>query len=143
MPLLSRWMIRLAFFDLWVGFTIAALLLSRKGLPERISGEFWQWMPAHYDLLLVGWMVQLSLGVAYWILPRIARHERGRPRMAGGGAIALNVGVMIFAGAVMISPWVDWSDGLLSLQVIGLALQLLGMLSFAGHLLPRIRSIAS
>ena len=34
MPKLSRIMIRLAFLHCWVGFGLATLLISRKGLPE-------------------------------------------------------------------------------------------------------------
>jgi hypothetical protein len=138
MPLLSRYMIRAAFFNLWVGFTLAMLLLVRKAIPNLLPGSIWQWIPAHVDLLLVGWMVQLTLGVAYWILPRLPHTstERGRFALAITAAISINLGVWLHTGAVLISPW---HGGTLPVQTVGLILQTIATLAFAAHAWPRIR----
>ena len=137
MPRLSRWMIRLALLHLWIGFSLAALLLTRKDIPERVPPEMWRWLPAHINLLLVGWMVEFSMGVIYWIFPRLpfTRTERGRPIFAWVAAILLNGGIWLHVGAILISPW--WEN--LPLQTSGLILQALGIAAFGLHVLPRIR----
>lgn len=143
MPKLSRIMIRLAFLHCWVGFGLATLLISRKGLPEQFDSALWQsyiwqWLPAHVDMLLLGWMVQLSMAVAYWILPRLAGtgSERGRFGFAVTAATLLNIGIVIFAGAVLLAAWYpDW----LWVQSVGLTLQLLAIMAYGVHAWPRIR----
>ncbi len=143
MPKLSRIMIRLAFLHCWVGFGLATLLISRKGLPEQFDSTLWQsyiwqWLPAHVDMLLLGWMVQLSMAVAYWILPRLpgTGSERGRFGFAVTAATLLNIGILIFAGAVMLAAWQpDW----LWVQSIGLTLQLVAIMAYGVHAWPRIR----
>lgn len=138
MPKLSRWMIRGSFFNLWLGFGMAALILSRKGLPESFPAYTWQWIPVHVNLLLVGWMVQFALGVAYWILPRLfdRRTDRGRVPFAVAAAVFINLGVWLHVTGGLIAPW---DDHLMFLRPVGLALQCLGALSFAYHVYPRIR----
>lgn len=147
MPALSRMMIRLAFVHCWIGFGLAALLISRKGLPELFDSTLWQayswqWLPAHVDMLLLGWMVQLSLGTAYWILPRLPGtvSERGRFGFAISAAILLNSGVIIFAGAVILAAW---QPEVLWVQTVGLTLQLAALVAFAIHAWPRIRPAIS
>lgn len=51
-----------------LGFTLGLLLLVNKGVP--IHPALWRLLPAHAEFLLLGWTLQLALGVAYWILPR-------------------------------------------------------------------------
>ena len=62
MPRLSVWMIRTALVHLLVGFTLGALLLANKGVP--IHPMVWRLLPIHIELLLLGWTLQLALGVA-------------------------------------------------------------------------------
>lgn len=135
MPPLSRNMIRLAFFNCWLGMTIASFILGTKGQPDFWAGRAWQWLPAHINLLLVGWMLQLSLGVAYWILPRLpwSLTVRGRENFAITAAFALNGGVWSLSGGYMIFPHSPW------LPLIGITLQFLGVCAFIIHALPRIR----
>ncbi len=74
MPRLSQWFIRTALIYLLMGFTIGALLLAHKGFP--LHPALWSWLPAHIEFLLVGWVVQLTMGVAYWLLPRYRKGSR-------------------------------------------------------------------
>ena len=55
------------------------LLLWNKGVP--ISPYIWTLLPSHIEFLLIGWTVQLALGVAFWILPRW-QTQRGDVRPA-------------------------------------------------------------
>lgn len=138
MPLLSRIMIRTAFINLWAGFGFSVLILGHKGLPNTFPAYAWQWIPAHVNLLLVGWMVQFAVGVAYWIFPRLFDQltERGRRGVAALSAIVLNLGVWLHVFAGLIAPW---EDGLMPLRPVGILLQILATALFAYHAYPRIR----
>jgi heme/copper-type cytochrome/quinol oxidase subunit 1 len=95
MPRLSQWFIRLALLHLVLGFTFGALMLANKGLP--LHPALWRLLPLHIELLLVGWTMQLALGVAFWILPRFLTDQ---PRGSEAGAwlafILLNGGLWLF-----------------------------------------------
>ena len=76
----------------WLGFGMGAVILAvpASHLPAKVL----RLGPAHVELLLVGWMVQLALGVAFWILPRDRFGSRGNERVASAAALLLNVGVL-------------------------------------------------
>ena len=99
MPRLSQWIIRVAFIYLLLGFTIGALLLANKGV--LFYPPIWNWLPVHIEFLLMGWIIQLTLGVAFWILPR---HSRGRPNeiFAQIAFLLLNVGIWLVVSAVLL-----------------------------------------
>ena len=67
MPRLSRIAIRLALASLLLGAGIGAWQLSA---PAFGAPRAWSLLPVHVELMLFGWLVQLAMGVAYWILPR-------------------------------------------------------------------------
>ena len=75
MPPLTRFFVKTALIHLALGFTFGALMLANKGVP--FYPVLWRLLPAHMELLLVGWTVQLALCVAYWILPRYWQRGRG------------------------------------------------------------------
>lgn len=130
MPRLSQWYIRLALVDLLLGFTFGALMLANKGLP--IHPALWRLLPGHIELLLIGWTLQLGLGVAFWILPRF---WEGPPRGNEFGAWAafflLNAGVWLVAlGAILGLPsWVT---------LLGRAAEVGAAIAFGLHIWPRI-----
>lgn len=98
MPRLSQWLIRTALIYLLLGFTVGALLLTHKGIP--LHPALWGWLPTHIEFLLMGWTVQLTMGVAFWILPRYWKKPR-RPRalLAHVAFILLNLGIwLVVAG---------------------------------------------
>ena len=93
MPLVSVWFVRAALLYLGAGFTLGALLLVNKG--SGFAPGLWRWLPVHFELLLIGWFVQLVMGVAYWIFPRfgMTRAARGRESLAWLALALLNGGV--------------------------------------------------
>jgi hypothetical protein len=94
MPRLSVWFIRLAFLHLAVGLTIGGLILADKGFP--FLPWLWNLLPAHMEILLLGWMAQLALGVAFWILPRFGTGlPRGDERPIWISLLLLNVGILL------------------------------------------------
>jgi len=98
MPRLSQWLIKVAFLYLLLGFTVGALLLAHKGI--FLNPFLWRWLPAHMEFLLMGWVVQLTMGVAFWILPRYWKPPR-RPRevYVQLAFVLLNLGIwLVVAG---------------------------------------------
>lgn len=130
MPRLSVWMVRAALVHLGVGFTVGGLVLWHKGLP--LHPTLWRLLPLHIEMLLFGWMVQLAIGVAFWILPRFRGTERGNVALAWVAFAALNLGVL----AVGVSAWVA-DDA--RLAFVGRALELLAAGAFAAHAWPRVK----
>ncbi len=93
MPRLSVWLIRTALIYLAAGFTFGALLLFHKGVP--LTPSMWRLLPAHIEFVLIGWTMQLAMGVAFWILPRFARGTaRGDERWVWAAYMLLNAGVL-------------------------------------------------
>jgi hypothetical protein len=79
-PRLSCWFIRASLLYLAVGFTLGALLLVHKGIP--LHPALWRMLPPHLECLLLGWTLQLALGVAFWILPRFPQGPDGNEALA-------------------------------------------------------------
>jgi hypothetical protein len=92
MPRLSIYLIRTALLHLLLGFTLGALLLANKGI--LIHPLIWRLLPIHIEILLLGWTVQLALGVAFWILPRF-QNARPRAALAWVAYLLLNLGVAL------------------------------------------------
>jgi hypothetical protein len=131
MPKLSVWFVRTALGYLAIGFTLGAVLLAHRGMPIGIPLA--QLLPAHIEFLLIGWMVQLALGVAFWILPRFRTGpERGREGPAWLSYALLNLGVITAAAGPMM--------GLSSVvPLVGHVAQGLAASAFALHAWPRIK----
>lgn len=130
MPPLSIWFVRTALAHLALGFTFGALMLANKGVP--FAPGLWQLRFAHIELLTLGWVLQLGLGVAYWILPRF---WEGPPRGNTTGAYLafglLNGGLWLVALSTIF--------GLPSpLLVGGRLLEAGAVVAFAWHVWPRI-----
>ena len=133
MPTLSRYFIRSALIYLGIGFTLGGLILAAKG--GFVDGQVWRWLPMHMVLLIDGWLIQLTLGVAYWILPRIHLHERGRSSWAWSGFVVLQSGL-----ALTLTTTLNlWIPAVQLLFAPALMLQALGVFLFAVHAWPRIR----
>ncbi len=134
MPLLSRYYVRSALGCLAIGFTIGGLILAAKA--GSADPRFWAWLPPHIALLLYGWLVQLSLGVAYWILPRIYVADRGRPGWAWASFIVSQTGIGLNLLSLL-RLWIPETGNLFGLAIIW---QAVGVVLFAVHAWPRIRA---
>ena len=132
MPRLSAWSLRASLLYLLAGFTFGALLLANKGQP--FWPQVWWLLPAHIEFLLVGWTVQLALGVAFWILPRFQGGSRGNEALARSAILLLNLGVLLVAGQTLAT------QGLAPLFLLaGRLCQGLAGILFALHALGRIK----
>jgi uncharacterized membrane-anchored protein len=86
-------------------------------------------------LLLNGWLIQLSLGVAYWILPRVYLRERGRRAWAWAGFAVFQMGLAL----TLITAASLWMPEASRFFAPSLILQMIGVALFAVHAWPRIK----
>lgn len=93
MPLVSRWMIRNSFVYLFLGIGMGALMLIHKAYP--LHPALWQLLPLHIEITIFGWIIQFTLGTAYWMLPRFLESpQRGKKLPAAVMIIFLNLGIL-------------------------------------------------
>lgn len=135
MPRLSIWAIRAALVYLGVGFTLGGLMLFNKGVTLDPSlGRLWS---IHIELALIGWMMQLVMGVAFWILPRLQRTERyGSTTLAWIAFGLLNGGILAVAAG-------KWFDHLAALSLLGRSAELAAIIAFAITIWPRIKAFGN
>lgn len=94
MPTPSRWMIRCSLFYLLMGFAIGALMLTAKAYPAY--SRFWMLLSVHIEVLIFGFIIQFTMGTAYWILPRFLKGPpRGQARWAKRMVIVFNSGIIL------------------------------------------------
>jgi hypothetical protein len=135
MPLFSCWCIRASLLHLASGFTLGALLLIHKGVPWYPGA--WQLLPPHIEFLLLGWTLQLAMGVAFWILPRhLHGSGRGNEALAWVAFALINVGVLM-AGL----GWMLAAPSLI--PFLGRLAEAAAALAFALHAWPRLKSLTA
>jgi len=96
-PPIARTYIKTAFAYFVSAFVLGALMMLDRWL------GFSRWLRVVYlsqlHLLVVGWITQLAIGVAYWMFPRFLKEQDRRPR--GSDALAwavyacLNIGLLL------------------------------------------------
>jgi hypothetical protein len=120
MPLISRWMIRLALFYLVVGITLGAVLLINKAID--LHPLLWAALPLHIESLFWGFIMQFTMGTAYWILPRYLQGPgRGNKLWSGAMVIFLNGGILsTLAGSTpyFSGKWIAFGGGLKLIAVV-------------------------
>jgi hypothetical protein len=130
-PRLACWFVRASLVHLVAAFTAGALLLAEKGLARQVA--VWRLFPAHLELALVGWSVQLAMGVAFWMLPRFAGGvSRGDERPAWAAFWLLNGGVAL-AG---LAPVFGTEPGL---ALAGRTAEAAAVVAFVIHAWSRVR----
>lgn len=157
MPRLSVLMIRASLGYAAAGFLIGSIMLADRGYP--LGSWVYLLRPAHIEFLLLGWMAQFALGVAFWILPRFrSGAERGRTSLAWAAFALLNAGILAVAigGAAGISantgPGVTAIGGTVGISVfrsgegvaviagvVGRCAEALAAAAFGVHAWPRVK----
>lgn len=121
MPRPSVWFIKASLVYLAFGFTFGGLMLANKGM--LISPFLFTLLPAHMEFLLIGWLVQLAMGVVFWIVPRFTGVKpRGNVHLIIAAFWLLNLG----AGLVSLQSYfqVDW------LRLVGRSMELTAVIGF-------------
>lgn len=96
MPLISNLMIRLSLIYLILGVFIGTLMLINKAW--LISPLLWFVLPIHIEFLIFGWIIQFTMGMGYWILPRFLESKaRGNETLAWLMVLLLNGGILLVA----------------------------------------------
>jgi hypothetical protein len=95
----------------------------------------WRLFPLHQEALLVGWLLNLAMGTAYWILPRV-QHSRGPEAPVWAALALLNGGVAAVAVATVVP------ESASALVLAGRSGELTAALLFAGSSWRRIFGLA-
>lgn len=131
---MSSWAIRLALLQLLAAFAAGGWLLAARGMPS-LPRPGWL-LAVHLELALLGWTLQLTMGVAYYILPKFkSGPPRGPVAPAAAAVIVFNLGVLlVLAHAV---------TGLPGLGLAGRGGELAAVGLFAANALPRIKAFGT
>jgi len=132
MPRLSCWFVKASFVYLLAGFTLGGLILFNKGVP--LYPALWRVLPSHIEFLLLGWVVQLAMGVAFWILPRFGG-SRGNVKAAWVAFFLLNAGLLLTGvGSALGAP--------MGLFFLGRLLEAGAVVAFGVHAWPRVKPLS-
>ncbi|HEU5358864.1 MAG TPA: hypothetical protein VFU45_07085 [Gemmatimonadales bacterium] len=102
MPPLSRWFVRTALLELTLGFLLGAAMLATKG--SHLWGATARLLPLHIELMLPGWLANLAIGVAYWMLPKHAvGAERGAALPVALAWLLLNGGILLVGSGAAVA----------------------------------------
>ena len=128
MPRLSIWFIRTALVYFAAGITLGGLLLVSKGT-QRFP-TLWLLLPAHFEIMLIGWTVQLIMGVAFWMFPRHTYvPKRGNERLIWLSYGLLNAGLLLLV----------FFSGNAALALAGQIAITLAVVLFAGSIFRRVK----
>jgi hypothetical protein len=131
MPRLSVYFVRASLIYLLIGFSIGGLMLANKGV--MLAPVIWSLLPLHIEFAFVGWMIQLAMGVAFWILPRFrSGGPRGDERWSWLALLLLNAGICLVS--------VDTFLGTQGFTLVGRAMEILGLFTFVVGNWRRIKS---
>lgn len=137
-PTLSRWCVRVALAYLVGGMGMGSWMLILEA--DRGFGPGHPWTSLHAHILLIGFLLMLVIGVAFWMFPRIHGQRPGRE--IGWLAFALiNAGLLLRVPA---QPLAD--DGTVVWRVLlGVAavLPALGAVAFMVAIWPRVQAAMS
>lgn len=137
MPLITRLFVKTGLLYLAAAFVVGCLLALRPllPLPAFVAGL----TPVYFHLFMVGWVMQLIVGVAYWMFPKWSRLlPRGHDGLALATYALLNIGLLlrvIAEPAQSVSDWQGWGW----LIVLAALLQWLGGLAFIANTWPRVK----
>lgn len=133
----QRWMIRAALIYLVIGVSLGFVMYLAPLFPDA---GLYRFRSVHIHLLLVGFMLQIVMGVALWMFPRMAVDPHYTPPRRGMTLfVLLNCGVFLrSAGELygMVPVNTAYFVGL-----AGAGLQLIAILFFLSLILSRVRGV--
>ncbi len=122
MTIHSRWMIRLSLVYFLIGALAGAAMLIHKAY--TIHPSVWLLLPIHIEVVIFGWIIQFTMGTAYWILPRYLKgSKRGSTVLAWMMIGLLNTGILL----ILATNLLEFS---FNVSLIGRGLELIAVLFF-------------
>lgn len=96
MPLLSRTFIKAGLIYFVVGLAAGVLLVAQPIL--KLPSVLGLIYPVYIHLLMVGWVMQLIMGVVYWMFPKYSKAQPRRSEKLGWVVFGLlNAGLVLRA----------------------------------------------
>lgn len=96
MPLLSRTFIKAGLIYFIAGLTAGLLTVGQPVL--NLPASFGVLYPVYIHLLMVGWVMQLIIGVVYWMFPKFSKDRPRRSDRLGWAVFGLlNAGLILRA----------------------------------------------
>ena len=133
MPTPTRWLVKAGLL-----YLVAALLLGvamQLPLAQRVPLLAVLW-PTYLHLLVVGWLLQLIFGVAFWLFPRwSAKRPRGSARLGWLSFALLNAGLLL---RLVGEPLHALGGGGGNLLAVSAAAQLVAVWGFVLNTWPRV-----
>ena len=152
MPTTSRVLIKASLVHLGLGATLGALLLVNRWVP--LGAQILLLKTSHVQTLLAGWLTQLIMGVAWWLLPPLprragpnARHkvrqgqvQRGSDFFFWAAFACLNAGILLRA---VLDPLYGWTQvaAYQALSELSGLLLLAAVVFFVSNVWGRIREL--
>jgi hypothetical protein len=152
MPTTSRAFVKASVIYLCLGAMLGALMLVNRWIPldPRLSAL----RASHISMLVVGWLTQLIVGVAWWLFPplRIGLHPgMPRPRRRGQAQrgseplfwvtfACLNSGVLLASVGEPLAVWTGM-DGFRSVAGVSELLWMAAAVSFVVNMWNRVRAL--
>jgi hypothetical protein len=133
---LHRTFIRLALISLLLGVGTGALVQVRRAL--ELAPWPYAIVSIHVHLLTVGFLLNMVMGVAHWMFPRLPGATAvgaARDPLAWANLVSLNLGLLL---RVVSEPWIGagWAH---ASQLASAALQVVGVLFFLLAIWRRVR----
>lgn len=134
MPLAARLFVRASLIWLVLGFTLGAALLAAKASPSAP----WQAkaISVHHAWVLLGFLLQLTLGTAYWIMPRFGT-RRGVTWLAVASFLLINAALIVYTSAVVLRQGATASR----MQEAAATALVAGAAAYLVHMWPRVREL--
>lgn len=135
MPPLTRWFIKTALLYFVLSLLAGLILASQAVLNFRLLPA--GFTPAYFHMLMVGWVTQLILGVAYWMFPKFTKAQpRGSASLGWTVFWLLNVGLAL---RILIEPFNPAGTPLGWGLVLSALLQWLAGLAFVANTWARVK----
>jgi hypothetical protein len=137
MPLITRTFIKTGLIAFVLALIAGVITAARSllPLPSFVAGL----TPIYFHLFMVGWVLQLIMGIVYWMFPKYSREKpRGHDELAWAAYALLNGGLLlrvIGEPALAAAPEGPWGVLLAASAV----LQWLAGLLFVVNTWPRVK----
>lgn len=96
MPTLARWHIKTGLIFFAVGLVLGVVLAAQPVF--NFSPLVTLFYPVFLHLLIVGWITQLIIGVAYWMFPKLSKAQPRGSQFTGWCVyVLLNIGLILRA----------------------------------------------